>query len=64
MTKRHFRASIYVDIWVEDKEEGLETMRDEAREEVDKIAKEIPNSFVGGVACFTGDPLHLLDVDI
>jgi len=64
MTKRHFRASIYVDIWVEDTEEGLEAMREKAKTEAEEIAKGIPNSFVGGVACFTGDPLHPLDGDI
>jgi len=64
MTKRHFRASIYVDIWPEDEGGGLEAMRDKAREEVDEVAKNIPNSYVGGVGCFIGDPMHTLDKEI
>lgn len=46
-----YRGSIYVDVWIDDDEVKGEVRQDAvARNEIDEIAKKIPNAFVGGVA--------------
>ena len=51
--ERRFRASIYIDIFVDvnDLEPGV-TPEQAAKAQAEEYAKEIPNSYVGGVAAF------------
>jgi len=53
-----FRASIYVDIFVESMGD-LEKEREEARKQVEEFADKIPNSYVGDVAYYT--PSNLMN---
>ena len=55
---RRFRASIYINIFV-DRTNDLEVDRKTALQEVEEISNGIPNSYVGGVGYFAGDSLTL-----
>jgi hypothetical protein len=54
MTERRFRASVYVDVWVPQTDD-LEADRAEAQRIAEEFASLRPNSYVGGVAGFTGN---------
>lgn len=58
--ERRFRGSVYVDIFVPITD-NLETDREEARQELEEYAQQIPNSYVGDVALKSG---FMLDRDI
>jgi len=61
-TERRFRASIYVDVWIESTD-NLEVDRKKAEEQINKISDQIPNSYVGGVAVLDRDGL-MIDEEI
>ena len=62
-TPRRFRASIYVDLFIEDEQdyakedanEAFQRALTKAKEEASKISEGIPNSYVGGVASYYDD---------
>ena len=62
--ERRFRASIYTDILVPQTDD-LEQDRERAQEIAEDFAREIPNSYVGGVAYYNPQNLSLsLDKEI
>jgi len=55
MYTKKFRASIYVDVFIQtDETISVDGELIMAREEAERLAREVPNSYVGGVA----DPLN------
>ena len=62
LPERRFRASIYVDVWVE-ATDNPEADRARAEAQVEEYRKNIPNSYVGGVAVLARGSLAL-DRDI
>ncbi len=67
MSRKRFRASIYVDVFIED-EEDLEKAREKATKQVQEIvehisetpkniAPDVCNPYVGGVAHYTPENL-------
>jgi hypothetical protein len=62
--ERRFRASIYVDVFVPETDD-LEADREAATKEMEEYARNIPNSYVGGVASYNPHNLSKsLDKDI
>ena len=62
-TEKRYRASIYVDIWVEDTGDEFAN-KVVATVVANDYQKKIPDSYVGGISGFTGNILHPLEEEI